>query len=141
MKITTSREPSAKSRRLGKALASFLSLTYVNRGRQRPGEEDVWLMVVENHGNPGGLVKCYSGREELLNFTLSLEPAAGQLKKLVPVVIGARKEALPIAKFFELEWLEGPASMHEGRLKRALAVTSGQIDFIDDGQTKFRLKI
>jgi rRNA maturation protein Rpf1 len=141
MKVTTSRGPSAKSRRFGKALASFLSLPYVNRGRQSPGEEDAWLVVVENHGNPGGLVKRYSGKEELLSFTLSLEPVAGRLKRLVPVVIGAQKEALPIAKFFQLEWLEGPAFAHEGWPKRTLAVSSERIDFIDDGEAKFRLKI
>ncbi len=139
MKVTTSREPSAKARRFGKALASFLSLPYVNRGKQSPGEEEVWLVVVENHGNPGGLIKRYSGKEELLSFTLSLEPAAGRLKKIVPVVIGAQNEALPIAKFFELEWLEGP--VHESGPKRTLGVSSGQIDFVDDGEAKFRLKI
>jgi len=137
MKVTTSRGPSAKSRRFGKALASFLSLPYVNRGKQSPGEEDAWLVVVENHGNPGGLVKRYWGKEEMLSFTLSLEPVAGRLKRLVPVVTGARKEALPIAEFFQLEWLEGPAPTP----RRTMAVSSEWIDFIDEGEAKFRLKI
>ena len=137
MKVTTSREPSAKSRRFGKALTSFLSLPYANRGKQSPGEDETWLVVVEDHGNPSGLVKRCGGKEELLSFTLSLEPASGRPKKLVPVVTGARKDALPIARFFELEWWEDPASAP----RRALAVSSGQIDFLDEGEAKFRLKI
>jgi len=138
MKITTSRDPSAKTRRFGKALASFLSLPYVNRGKQSPGEDETWL-VVEDHGNPSGLVKRCGGKEELLSFTLSLEPASPRPKKLVPTVTGAREVALPIARFFELEWLE--RTTHEGEPKRTLAVSSGQIDFNDEGEVKFRLKI
>ena len=139
MKITTSRDPSAKTRRFGKALASFLSIPYVNRGKQSPGEDETWLVVVEDHGNPSGLVKRCGGEEELLSFTLSLEPSSGRPKKLVPTVTGLRKDALPIARFFELEWQERPT--HEGGPKRALAVSSGQIDFIDEDEVKFRLKI
>ncbi len=137
MKITTSRDPSAKTRRFGKALASFLSLPYVNRGKQSPGEDETWLVVVEDHGNPSGLVKRCGGEEELLSFTLSLEPASVRSKRLVPTVTGAREDALPIARFFELEWQENPALMP----RRALTVSSGQIDFIDEGEVKFRLKI
>jgi len=44
-----------------------------------------------------------------------LEPAPGRPKKLAPLVTGAREDALPIS--------------------------SGQIDFIDEGEVKFRLKI
>ena len=45
-------------------------------------------------------------------------------------------DALPIAQFFELEWVELPAS-HQTRV---LSVASGRIDFIDVGEAKFRLK-
>ena len=122
-------------------MASFLSLPYANRGKQSPGEDETWLVVVEDHGNPSGLVKRCGGKEELLSFTLSLEPASGRPKKLVPAVTGAHKDALPIARFFELEWLERPSPTHEGGPKRTLAVSSGQIDFLDEGEAKFRLKI
>ena len=141
MLVTTSRDPSAKARRFGKALASFLSLPYVNRGKHISDKEETWMVVVENHGNPHGLVKRSPGKEEQLTFTLLGEPTRGRLKSLVPVVIGADLDALRIAQFFELVWLEEfiPAEV-EGP-KRALVVASGQIDFIDEGKAKFRLKI
>ncbi|MBS1193149.1 MAG: hypothetical protein H6R31_83 [Methanomicrobia archaeon] len=71
MFITTSRDPSAKARRFAKALASFLSVDYVNRGKQRPDPEETWLVVTEDHGNPAGLVRRSEGREEKLGFRLS----------------------------------------------------------------------
>ena len=123
-----------KARRFGKALASFLTLPYLNRGKQAKVEDETWLVVVEDHGNPRGLVKRSPGKEENLTFRLSGEPEAGRLKKCVPVVMGA--DALPIAQFFELEWVELPAS-HQTRV---LSVASGRIDFIDVGEAKFRLK-
>ena len=141
MLVTTSRDPSAKARRFGKALASFLSLPYVNRGKHLSDKEETWMVVVENHGNPHGLVKRSLEKEEHLTFTLIGEPARGRLKSLVPVVVGADLDALKIAQFFELVWLGEfmPAEV-EGP-KRALLVASGQIDFIDEGKAKFRLKI
>lgn len=137
MQVTTSRDPSAKARRLGKALASFLSVPYANRGKQSPGEDDTWLVVVEDHGNPRGLVKRSNGVEEQLCFKIVLEPAKGRSKRLVPVVTGKAEEALPIARFFELEWQESLAHAPG----RALVVASGQIDFVDEDEAKFRLKI
>lgn len=141
MLVTTSRDPSAKARRFGKALASFLSLPYVNRGKHISNKEETWMVVVENHGNPHGLVKRSMGKEEQLTFTLLEEPIRGRLKSLVPVVIGVDLDALRIAQFFELVWLEEfiPAEVDEP--KRALVVAFGQIDFIDEGKAKFRLKI
>ena len=88
MLVTTSRDPSAKARRFGKALASFLSLPYVNRGKHISDREETWMVVVENHGNPHGLVKRSLGKEEQLTFTLLEEPIRGRLKSLVPVVVG-----------------------------------------------------
>jgi rRNA maturation protein Rpf1 len=140
MLVTTSRDPSAKARRFGKALASFLSLPYVNRGKHLSDEEETWMVVVENHGNPQGLVKRSLEKEEHLTFTLLGELPKGRLKSLVPVVIGADLDAPKIAQFFELVWLEGfPAEVK--RPNRALSVASGQIDFIDEYKAKFRLKI
>ncbi len=100
-------------------------------------EDETWLVVVEDHGNPRGLVKRSPGKEENLAFRLSGEPEAGRLKKCVPVVMGAGPDALPIAQFFELEWVELSASPQT----RVLSVASGRIDFIDVGEAKFRLKI
>lgn len=137
MLVTTSRDPSAKARRFGKALASFLSLPYLNRGKKAPGGDETWLVVVEDHGNPRGLVKRSPEKEEHLAFRLSGEPVAGRQKKCVPVVTGEGPEAQPIARFFELEWVETSLSDRA----RTLSVASGRIDFIDEGEAKFRLKI
>ena len=136
MFVTTSRDPSSKARRFARAAASFLSLPYVNRGKQSPGEDETWLAVVEDHGNPAGLVKHSPARVENLRFRLSLEPEAGQLKRCVPKVAGAAVIARPIARFFELEWL-GEAVPPQGRI---IAATFGWIDFIDEGGPRFRLK-
>ena len=137
MLVTTSRDPSMKARRFGKALASFLSIPYLNRGKRAPEVDETWLVVVEDHGNPRGLVKRSPGKEEQLTFRLSGEPEVGRHKKCVPVVTGAGPDALPIARFFELEWAEASASQGA----RILSVASGRIDFIDLGEAKFRLKI
>ena len=136
MLVTTSRDPSAKARRLGKALASFLSVPYANRGKQSLIEEETWLVVVEDHGNPRGLVKRSPKKGEQMAFKVAQEPQIKRLKRRKPVVRGTEKEALPVARFFELEWREGPASD-----LRALLVASGQIDFVDEGIVMFRLKI
>jgi rRNA maturation protein Rpf1 len=136
MLVTTSRDPSSKARRFARALASFLSLPYVNRGKQRTGEDETWLVVIEDHGNPAGIVKRSSKGVEQLSFQLSGEAQARRLKRSVPKVAG-KGMALPIAEFFELEWLCEAAPV-QGRL---IWVAQGNIDFIDEGQTKFRLKI
>ena len=137
MFVTTSRDPSAKARRFARALASFLSLPYVNRGKQRPEEGETWLVVVEDHGNPVGLVKRYLGKVEQLSFKLSGETEARRLKRSVPKVAGKGVIALPIAQFFELEWIGETAPA----LGRIISVASDNIDFIDDSQARFRLKI
>jgi rRNA maturation protein Rpf1 len=137
MFVTTSRDPSSKARRFARALASFLSLPYVNRGKQRPDEDETWLVVVEDHGNPAGLVKRSSEKVEQLSFQLSGDTQAGRLKKGVPKVAGEGAIALPLAQFFELEWL-GEAAPTKGRI---ISVASDNIDFMDEGRPKFRLKI
>jgi len=137
MLITTSRDPSSKSRRFARALASFLSLPYVNRGKQSLEEEETWLVVMEDHGNPSGLSKRSQEGEEHLNFQLSGEPDKKRLKMSVPKVAGQGILSLPIAQFFELEWLD-EALPAQGR---TIWVAPKSIDFIDEGQAKFRLKI
>ncbi len=137
MLVTTSRDPSSKARRFARALASFLSLPYVNRGKQRMEEDITWLVVIEDHGNPAGLVKRSSEKVAQLSFQLSGETEARRLKRGVVKVAGKGMVALPIAEFFELEWL-GETSPDQGRI---IWVAQNNIDFIDECQTKFRLKI
>jgi rRNA maturation protein Rpf1 len=137
MLVTTSRDPSSKARRFARALASFLSLPYVNRGKSNLEEEETWLVVREDHGNPSGLSKRSQEGEEQLNFQLSGEPDKKRLKMSVPKVAGKGAVSLPIAQFFELEWL-GEALPVQGRI---IWVAPKSIDFIDEGQAKFRLKI
>ena len=137
MIVTTSRDPSSKARRFARALASFLSLPYVNRGKQATGEDETWLVVIEDHGNPAGLVKRSSEKEEQLSFRLSGETEARRLKRSVPQVAGKGAVAQSIAQFFELEWL-GESAPAQGRI---IWVAPNTIDFIDEGQAKFRLKI
>jgi rRNA maturation protein Rpf1 len=137
MLVTTSRDPSSKARRFARALASFLSLPYVNRGKSSLGEEETWLVVIEDHGNPAGLIKRSQEGEEQLGFQLSGETEARRLKIGVPKVAGKGAVALPIAQFFELEWL-GEALPAQGRI---IWVAPNTIEFIDEGQAKFRLKI
>lgn len=136
MLVTTSRDPSAKARRLGKALASFLSVPYASRGKQSLIGDETWLVVVEDHGNPRGLVKLSPEKKEQMTFKIAQEPQMGRLKRRKPVVRGTERDALPVARFFELDWQKGPASE-----LRTLLVASGQIDFVDEGEVKFRLKI
>ena len=137
MIVTTSRDPSSKARRFARAMASFLSLPYVNRGKQKTGEDETWLVVIEDHGNPAGLVKRSSEKEEQLSFRLSGETEARRLKMSVPKVAGKGMVAQSIAQFFELEWL-CEAVPAQGRI---IWVAPGNIDFIDEGQAKFRLKV
>jgi hypothetical protein len=135
MKVTTSRDPSAKARRLGKALAAFLCVPYVNRGKQSLDQDDVWLIVVGEHGNPRGVKKRSGDEEELLAFKLAIEPTSMHLRRVVPIVTGERVDAFPIATFFGLNWSDEHFS------DRAIIVASGQMDFVDGGETKFRMKI
>jgi rRNA maturation protein Rpf1 len=137
MFVTTSRDPSAKARRFARTLASFLSMPYVNRGKQKPDESETMLVVVEDHGNPAGLVKRSSEGETQLSFRLSGDTQAGRLKRSAAKVAGEGIVAIPIAAFFELEWL-GKATPAKGRI---ISVASDSIDFMDEGQSKFRLKI
>ncbi len=140
MKITTSRDPSAKARRYGRLLAAFLSVPYITRGKQCLDEEETWLVVVEGHGNPTGLAKRFEGLTETLAFTLLSEDVSRhkRLKRRHPIVTGEKEDATPIARFFELDWAELPP---DDLICRRIHVASGQIDFIDEGETVIRLEI
>ena len=76
-------------------------------------------------------------KDVALSFQLSGDTQTGRLKRSVAKVAGEGMVALPLAQFFELEWL-GEAAPAQGRIIRA---ASGSIDFVDEGQAKFRLKI
>lgn len=141
MKVTTSRKPSAKARKLGKVLAGFLFVPYITRGKQGLDEEETWLVVVEDHGNPTGLVKRFRDHAETLKFTVSSEISSRHLKSIRPLVTGEEEDALHVACFFGLLRHLMPASAHDSASGRSMKVASGQIDFVDEGETILRLKI
>lgn len=141
MKVTTSRKPSAKARKLGKVLAGFLSVPYITRGKQGLDEEETWLVVVEDHGNPTGLVKRFRDHVETLKFAVSSEISSRHLKSIRPLVTGEEEDALHVACFFGLLRHLMPASDHGSASGRSMKVASGQIDFVDEGETILRLKI
>jgi len=138
MFITTSRDPSAKARRFARALASFLSIDYINRGKQRPNRVDAMLVVLEDHGNPAALAKRSSEGEEKLGFRLSGEIGAHRLQAAAAeaVVVGEKEIALLIACFLELEWMP-EAGRAQGR---RILVEPGRIEFLDGDNAWIRLK-
>ena len=138
MFITTSRDPSAKARRFARTLASFLSIDYINRGKQRPNRVDAMLVVLEDHGNPAALAKRSYGGEEKLGFRLSGEIGAYRLQAVAAeaVVVGEKEIALLIACFLELEWMP-EAGRAQGR---RILVEPGRIEFLDGDNAWIRLK-
>jgi U3 small nucleolar ribonucleoprotein protein IMP4 len=136
MIVTTSREPSARTRRVAKTLTRFLSLSYVNRGKRSMEDDETWMVVVENHGNPHGFVKRTPEEEIVMNFNLSGGPKEKPMKKMVPVVQGIKEEAIPVARFFDLDTSEG-----QGPAPRAIIAVPGSIEFVDDGVPIMRLKV
>ncbi len=92
-------------------------------------------MVVEDHGNPSGFVRRSAGIDERVAFKLSLEPKKVHLKRRVPVVMGSREKAVPISRFFGLDWSAASSA------SRAVVVASGQIDFVDEGEVVFSLRV
>lgn len=148
--VTTSRDPSPGTRRFARALASFLSLSYVNRGKSGMGggeeeEAEAALVVVEDHGNPSGIVKRFCGGEDRLSFRLSGELQAGRMKAREAVICGEEEACRPIASLFDLKWQgdSAPFSATEKDAKRearVIVVAPGCIDFIDNGDIRFRLK-
>ena len=138
MFITTSRDPSAKARRFARTLASFLSIDYINRGKQRPDREDAMLVVTEDHGNPAGLAKHRFECREMLSFRLSGEIQAYRLQTAAAevAVVGEKEIALPIACFLEKEWMPQP----DRAQGRQILVEPGRIEFLDGDLAWIRLK-
>ena len=137
MKVTTARDPSVRSRRLAKAIARFLSVPYITRGKQSLDANDKWLVMVESHGNPSGLIKHDRDVEKELTCSISVEPCRGQptlKKKTNPVVTGFGDMVQSVAEFFELGI---SADIYE----RIIVVSSGDMAFLDAGQTVIKLKI
>ncbi len=131
MKISTSRDPSPKARRLARVLARFLGIPYITRGKQAL-EEGEWLIVVESHGNPSGFAKRLGDREDVLRFTISSEPKLLPLKARPPTVDEASEDAEAIARFFELDVVNSP---------RVIKERYGHLEFRDDGNLILGLKI
>ena len=138
LKVTTSRDPSQRTRRLGKALARFLAVPYVNRGKQGLGDES-WIVVVEDHGNPTGFIKRSGELEEMLGFTVSIEPQTRQLKSIRPSVVGTSDDARAVAEFFDLDLLNGSSSPDD--IQRYILAAPGHLDFIDGEETIIRLRL
>ena len=146
--VTTSRDPSPGTRRFARTLASFLSMSYVNRGKSSmdSGEQaETALVVVEDHGNPSGIVKRFCGGEDRLYFRLSGELQAGRMKAREAIVCGEERACRPIASFFDLKWQgnsgSSPAAEKDAKKEaRIIDVAPGCIYFIDNGAVRFRLK-
>jgi len=132
--ITTSRDPSARARRFGKSLARFLSLPYVNRGKQSLDGSQTWIMVTEMDGNPAGLIKREGDREERLDFRILFESNPKGLKRNRPVVTGP-EDAERIARFFDLDCESEPES------SRIIIALPGRLEFLDQDELVLRLEI
>jgi len=78
---------------------------------------------------------------ETLVFTISSEIPSRRLKAKRPLVTGKEEDARPIASFFGLQWLLMLEFAYDPAEGRNMKVASGQIDFVDEGETILRLKI
>jgi len=135
MRFTTSRRPSPRTRRLARTLAGFLCAEYATRGKSGLDDDEVWMVVVEGHGNPTGLARRHRGEESVLRFTLSVEGEPKRLKMDRPVVAGIGKAARDLAEFFSLDFSP------EGAAGRVIWVGDEWIDFVDGEELMLRLKI
>jgi rRNA maturation protein Rpf1 len=136
MRFTTSRRPSPGTRRLARILASFFGSEYMTRGKSSLDDEgEVWIVVVEEHGNPSGLARRHCGEEKDLRFALSVEGESKRLKMKRPVVVGTGKAARDLAEFFGLDWAPESAAV------RVIRVGDELIDFVDGEDLILRLKI
>ena len=134
MQVTTSRKPSPRSRRFAKTLAEFLAVPYSARGESGLDPDEVWMVVVEDHGNPRGVVKRTADREEEIRFVISSETRVQKLKRQKPQVAGEPEFAKTLAEFFGLEW--DTKSEHE----RTIRASRDEIEFVDGKETILRLK-
>ena len=136
MRFTTSRRPSPGARRLARTLAGFLGADYMTRGKSGLDDEgEIWMVVVEGHGNPMGLARRHCGEEKVLRFALSVEGESKRLKMKRPVVVGTGKRGREVALFFGLD------ISTEGAAGRVIRVGEGRIDFVDGEELIVRLKI
>ncbi len=136
MRFTTSRRPSPGARRLARTLASFLCADYMTRGKSGLDDEgEVWMVIVEGHGNPTGLARRSCGEEKVISFTLSIEGESKRLKMKKPLVVGTGKSARDVAEFFGLDLVPG------GVAERKIRVVDHRIDFVDGEDLILRLNI
>jgi hypothetical protein len=135
MRFTTSRRPSPRARRLARTLASFFGAEYMTRGKSGLDNEEVWMVVVEEHGNPSGLARRDRGEEKVFRFAAFAKGEPKRLKTRRPAIVGTGKQAREVALFFGLE------ISPEGAAGREIRVGDRQIDFVDGEDLIARLKI
>lgn len=144
MLITSSRKPSAKTRILCKYLANFFNCEYINRGKMGMWEvldlsqDEPILIVGEYHGNPGSLAFYDAEGTCLLSIYVSVSKLGNvesKLKKIEPAVIGTGELADVVSNILSLEQVQ------EGPCKRCVMIDEGRMDFIDSGNTLFKLLI
>ena len=136
MRFTTSRRPSPRARRLARIVASFLGAGYMTRGKSGLDDGDeVWMVVVEEHGNPSGLARRSCGEEKILRFAVSVEGEPKRLGMDRPVVVGTGKSVRDVAEFFGLDFSP------EGAAGREIRVGDDRVDFVDGEDLILRLKI
>jgi U3 small nucleolar ribonucleoprotein protein IMP4 len=137
MQVTTSRKPSPGTRRFARTLARFLGVPYVTRGKMNLDPEEMWILVVEGHGNPQGLAKRFQSREEIIRFSVSAEhPAPPPQKGKKTLVVGSSEKAESVAKFFDLVWQ--PEAETEAKM---IKVTDKTVEFKDGGEAILKLRI
>jgi hypothetical protein len=137
MRFSTSRRPSPGARRFARTLARFFGAEYMTRGKSGlDDEEEVWMVVVDEHGNPAGLARRAQGEEKVLRFAASIEGESKRAKARGPVlVVGTGKRAREVAEFFGLD------ISPEAAVGREIRVGDELIDFFDCEELVLRLNI
>lgn len=135
MRFTTSRKPSPPTRRIAKTLANYLGGAYITRGKSGLDGDVIWMVVVEDHGNPSGLSRRDGSDEDILSFSVSFEGDAKRRRTERPVVVGDGDVAREIAEFFGLEYATQSATAREIR------AGGREIEFFDGGDLVLRLSI
>lgn len=133
MRFTTSRKPSPRTRRIARTLANYLGVSYATRGKSGLDGDAIWMVVVEDHGNPSGLSRRGGGGEEVLRFSVSFEGETKRRRTERPVVVGEGDEASDVAEFFGIEY--APGSMAD----REVRVAGNRIELFDGGDLVLRL--
>ncbi|UEC43633.1 MAG: putative Brix domain-containing ribosomal biogenesis protein [Methanothrix sp.] len=133
MRLTTSRKPSPRTRRIARTLANHLGVSYTTRGKSGLDGDAIWIVVVEDHGNPSGLSRRGGGGEEVLRFSVSFEGETKRGRTERPVVVGKEDEARKVAEFFGIEYAPGSGADKEVR------VGGQKIELFDGGDLVLRL--